>query len=253
MPPAPTVPLLKPSLGGEASRAGRFRVAAPEPGVLAPLPPGSISDRNRSRFPRGLPDQGRSPGGSPFGGLELTSLFPPSRFLRRSFGSDDGGILGRSLGFRLTAMDRSPGSADFAAPGPKPGPARKIRSRSSFLPGGGAETEVPLSAGLVLNPKVRCPACWSPTCPKAALRPMGAFEAGRFRIRKGQARSFRLAAASSAALPFASTCPAARRRPAWLRLRLWLGRLSPVAGRSSRPPRKAVMKSDSVQAQSACG
>ena len=132
MPPAPTVPLPKPSLGGEASRVGRFRVKTPEPGVLAPLPPGSFSGRSRSRFPRGLPDQGRSPGGSPFGGLELTSRFPPSRSLGRSSGSVDGGILGRSLGFRLTAMDRSPGSAGFAAPGPKPGPARQVRSRSSF-------------------------------------------------------------------------------------------------------------------------
>ena len=175
MPPAPTVPLPKPSLGGEAFRAGRFRVAAPEPGVLAPLPPGSFSGRGRSRFPRGLPDQGRSPGGSPFGGLELTSRFPPSRSLGRSSGSVDGGILGRSLGFRLTAMDRSPGSAGFAAPGPKPGPARQFRSRSSFLAGGGAETEVPLSAGLVLNPKVRCPACDFPP----ARRPTG--NRGRFR------------------------------------------------------------------------
>jgi hypothetical protein len=133
LPPAPTVPLPEPSLGGEASRFGRFRVAAPEPGVPAPLPPGSFSCRSRSRFPRRLPDQGRSPGGSPFGGLELTSLFPPSQSLGRSFGSVDGGILGRSLGFRLTAMDRSPGSADFAAPGPKPGPARQVRSRSSFF------------------------------------------------------------------------------------------------------------------------
>jgi hypothetical protein len=174
LPPAPTVPLPKPSLGGEAFRAGRFRVAAPEPGVLAPLPPGSFSDRSRSRFPRGLPDQGRSPGGSPFGGLELTSLFPPSRFLGRSFGSVDGGILGRSLGFRLTAMDRSPGSAGFAAPGPKPGPARQIRSRSSFSAGGDALTEIPLSAGLVLNPKVRCPAWWLPSCPKAGSETVGA-------------------------------------------------------------------------------
>ena len=183
MPPAPTVPLLEPCLGGEASRIGRFRVAAPEPGVLAPLPPGSFSGRSRSRFPRGLPDQGRSPGGSPFGGLELTSLFPPSRSLGRSFGSVDGGILGRSLGFRLTAMDRSPGSAGFAAPGPKPGPARQVRSRSSFFAGGVAWTEVPLSAGLVLNPKVRCPAWWLPAYPKAAWKPWALYEACRFRIR----------------------------------------------------------------------
>ncbi len=112
-------------------------------GFMAPLPPGSFSGRSRSRFPRGLPDQGRSPGGSPFGGLELTSLFPPSRSLGRSFGSVDGGILGRSLGFRLTAMDRSPGSAGFAAPGPKPGPARQIRSRSPFFSGGDAKDRSP--------------------------------------------------------------------------------------------------------------
>ena len=183
MPSAPTVPLPEPSLGGEASRAGRFRVAAPEPGVLAPLPPGSISGRSRIRFPRGLPDQGRSPGGSPFGGSELTSLFPPSRSLGRSSGSVDGGILGRSLGFRLASMDRNPGSAGFAAPGPKPGPARSVRRRSAVPSGGGAETEVPLSAGLVLNPKVRCPSWWLPSCPKAGSETVGAFEACRFRIR----------------------------------------------------------------------
>jgi len=40
--------------------------------------------------------------------------------------------------------------------------------------GGGALTEIPLSAGQVLNPKVRCPACRFPTCPKAAGKPMGA-------------------------------------------------------------------------------
>jgi len=183
LPPAPTVPLLKPSLGGEASRSGRFRVAAPEPGVLAPLPPGSFSGRSRSRFPRGLPDQGRSPGGSPFGGSELTSLFPPSRSLGRSSGSVDGGILGRSLGFRLTAMDRSPGSAGFAAPGPKPGPARQFRSRNLLLAGGGALTEVPLSAGLVLNPKVRCPAWVVSHVPEGRMETVGAFETCRFRIR----------------------------------------------------------------------
>jgi len=80
-------------------------------------------------------------------------------------------------------MDRSPGSAGFAAPGPKPGPARQFRSRSSFLAGGGAETEVPLSAGLVLNPKARCPACGFPR----GRRPTGSrwalYEACRFRIR----------------------------------------------------------------------
>jgi len=160
LPPAPTVPLLKPGLGGKAFRAGRFRVAAPEPGVPAPLPPGSISGRSRKRFPRGLPDQGRSPGGSPFGGSELTSLFPPSRSLGRSSGSDDGGILGRSLGFRLTAMDRNPGTAGFAAPGPKPGPARSVGAealpfrwrrlnRSSAFRRAGPEPEGPVSRLMV--------------------------------------------------------------------------------------------------------
>jgi hypothetical protein len=71
-------------------------------------------------------------------------------------------------------MSRSPGFAGFAAPGPKPGPARQRQSRSPGSAGGDAPTEVPLSAGQVLNPKVRCPACRFPTCPKAAWKPMGA-------------------------------------------------------------------------------
>ena len=220
---------------------------------MAPLPPGSFSGRSRSRFPRGLPDQGRSPGGSPFGGSELTSLFPPSRSLGRSFGSVDGGILGRSLGFRLAAMDRDPGSADFAAPGPKPGPARSVgaealpfrwrrRNRSSAFRRAGPEPEGPVSRLMVSH------------VPEGRWQTDGRFtKPAAFASAKGQARSFRLAAASSAALPFSSACPAARRRPAWLWFRLWLGRLSPVAGRSSRPPLKAVMKSESVQAQCACG
>jgi hypothetical protein len=49
-----------------------------------------------------------------------------------------------------------------------------VRSRSPGPAGGGARTEVPLSAGQVLNPKVRCPAWWFPTCPKAAWKPVGA-------------------------------------------------------------------------------
>ena len=119
------------------------RDGASNRGFQAPLPPGSFSGRSRSRFPRGLPDQGRSPGGSPFGGSELTSLFPPSRSRGRSFGSVDGGILRPKPPVRLTAMDRSPGPVAFAAPGPKPGPARPIRRRSAFLAGGGAKDRSP--------------------------------------------------------------------------------------------------------------
>ena len=184
MPPAPTVPLLKPSLGGEASRSGRFRVAAPEPGVLAPLPPGSFSGRSRSRFPRGLPDQGRSPGGSPFGGSELTSLFPPSRSLGRSSGSGDGGILRPKPPVRLTAMDRSPGSAGFAAPGPKPGPARQIERRSAFLAGGGAKNRSSAFRRAGPGPEGPVSGLKVSRLPEGRPEPLWALhEACRFRIR----------------------------------------------------------------------
>jgi len=71
-------------------------------------------------------------------------------------------------------MDRSPGSAGFAAPGPKPGPARQVPApkrfprrwrrwdRSPAFRRAGPEPEGPVSR------------LWLPACPKADWKPVGA-------------------------------------------------------------------------------
>jgi hypothetical protein len=118
----------------------------------------------------------------------------------------------------------------------------------------GPESEDPVSC---LGPFRRSEDLWSGTGPRRARRP--------FRFRMGASRSLppshplkgkpvlvRIAAASSAALPSASAGRQSEdgtRRPPGL----WLGRLSPVAGRSSRPRPEAVTDSESHQADSACG
>ena len=128
-----------------------------------------------------------------------------------------------------------------------------------------ARPRTSLSAGLVLDREIRCPACpfrrsedpWSGAGSGRARRP--------FRFRMGASRSLppshplkgkpaivRIAAASSAALPSASASrrseDRARHPPG-----LWLGRLSSVAGGSSRPRFEAVTENESHQADSTCG
>jgi len=126
----------------------------------------------------------------------------------------------------------------------------KVRGRSPFSAGGSAPTCVPLSAGQEPGPKpvvlpflVRYPKVPEPghfTKPAA------------FASAKGQARSIRMAAASSAARPsLRGLIVWWDKRPS--SLGLWLGRLSTVAGQSSRPRQKAVMKIESHQADSDCG
>lgn len=131
------------------------------------------------RIPRGLPVRAEALAVRRSADQELASPFPPFRHPGRSQYPGTDGILGRSLGSAWQSMSRSPGSC----------------------PGGSALTEVPLSAGQVLNPKVRCPVVRSPR----ARRPpeiRGRFtKPTAFASAKGQARSFRPAAASSAALP----------------------------------------------------
>jgi len=142
----------------------------------------------RSRFLRG-PSEAEAPSGFPAGS---PSGPKPWRFAVGGFEAEASlpalaGASGRSLRVRVR-QDPGPKPrfrlaspwavrpwviAGFAAPGPKPGPARPCRSRSFSRAGGSARTEVPPSAGLVLNPKVRCPACPVPWV-RRPLVPMGA-------------------------------------------------------------------------------
>lgn len=241
------------------SRAGRFRGAetraeAPKGQAKVPRPPGSISGRSRFRFPRGLPVRAEA---------LAVRLW---RFRSRSFSSHPGGhrrpkpLVPRPAGSKAEALvppGKSMGArpwviAGFAAPEPKPGPARPCRSRSFSRAGGSALTEVPLSAGLVLNPKVRCPACPVPPV-RRPLVPMGASRSLPLshKLKGKPAASAWRRLRQPPCLPLRSTIhPKAicRSRPG-----LWLGRRSPVAGRLSRPHPRSVTIVPAIQEESACG
>ena len=224
----------------------------PEPGARAPILRGPSGACAPSGFPAGSPS---GPKPWRFAAWQIRnrgsgSCCPADPPPKHRFRVSAGLPLAEASGLPGSPWTCVPGSAGFAAPGPKPGPARQVRSRSPFSAGGSAPTCVPLSAGQAPGPKpvvlpflVRHPKVPEPghfTKPAA------------FASAKGQARSIRMAAASSAARP------SLRGLIAWWDKRpsslgLWLGRLSTVAGRSSRPRQKAVTKTESHQADSDCG
>jgi hypothetical protein len=140
----------------------------------------------------------------------------------------------------------------FAVPGPKPGPARQIGAEARFRRWRRADRNPAFRRA---GPEPEGPVSCLPVPRARRLSvPMGASRSLPLsHPLKGKPAIVRLAAASSAALPFASSRPAARRRPAGHPLRLWLGRLSFVSERSSRPHPEAVMKKPGGQAESACG
>jgi hypothetical protein len=237
------------------SRAGLFRGAETEAEAKVPRPPGSIHrPKPLSGFPAGSPT-GPKPWRFAVGGFEAEASLPTLA-----------GTAGRSPWFRV-GRDPEPKPwfrlaspwavrpwviAGFAAPEPKPGPARPCRSRSFSRAGGGARTEVPLSAGLVLNPKVRCPACPVPWV-RRPLVPMGASRSLPLshKLKGKPAASAWRRLRQPPCLPLRSTIhPKAicRFRPG-----LWLGRRSPVAGRLSRPHPRSVTIVSAFQANSACG
>lgn len=242
------------------SRAGRFRGAetrakTPKGRSQGPASSGVHPQAEASfRFPRGLPVRAEA--------LAVRRW----RFRSRSFsshlrrappaealGSASGGIRSRSPGSAWQVHGpKSWVIAGFAAPEPKPGPARPCRSRSFSRAGGSARTEVPPSAGLVLDPKVRCPACPVPPV-RRPLVPMGASRSLPLshKLKGKPAASAWRRLRQPPCLPLRSTIrPKAdgRSRPG-----LWLGRLPSVAGRSSRPHPRSVTIVPAIQADSACG
>jgi hypothetical protein len=171
-----------PAWEARRSALGGFENSASEPGALLPLPPESIHGRSRFQVSPLAPRPGPKPWR--FAAWQIWNLRSSSRLRdpgSRSFGFAAGGILGRNLGSARRSMDRNPWSANSQLPGRNP----VLPDRSGpkpFSAGGDALTEIPLSAGLVLDPKVRCPAC-------RFLEPEGSrfrwalHEACRFRIR----------------------------------------------------------------------
>jgi len=211
LPPAPTVPSrVTPGLGGEAVRAGRFRgsdlsrgLGCRSSGVLPALARLPVSPL--------APRQGRSPGGSPLGSSG-TGVPDPAvpLILRRSIGS----------AFRQVCLWPKPlaclavhGLASWAcrfrSSRAEARSCPKVRGRSPVSAGGSAPTCVPLSAGQESGPKSVVPSVLVryPKVPEPGHLTMPA----AFASAKGQARSFRLAAASSAALPPLSPASPLRR------------------------------------------
>jgi hypothetical protein len=172
-----------PAWEAKAFRAGRFRGAVPEP---KPEPassgvPATVPKRDR-RFPRGLPDRAEALAVRRLADSEPKFVFLPWHCLRPKPLT----MLPAGSPAEARVPPGGPwteilGSADFAAPGPKPGPARPFRNRSPFPSGGVAPTEVPLSAGQVPD-RSPFPACPVPPARRLSV-PVGAFEACRFRIR----------------------------------------------------------------------
>ena len=245
-----------PSLGGEAVRAGGFETG-PEPGVLAPV--SGVLRRAEARLqvsPR-APRQGRSPGGSPLGGsrTEILCSHLPAAWPKPSLGA--GGILtAEAEGSAWQAMDLRPGPcrvrssraearscptmprsrssrlSPVAAPGPKTG----------LPPDGMSGTCVPSSR---LFPR--------PPSPKALWVQDGRFsKPAAFASAKGQARSFRLAAASSAAPPSRRFLVPGGARGPFRSGRGWEGDQPFPAFRLGHD-RKLSRESESRQADSDCG
>ena len=140
LPPAPTVPsrlVTKP--GRRGSPLGGFE-AASEPGARAAIS-GVLPKLALLPVSPRAPRQGRSPGGSPFGRSGTGVPFPTgceagaeARFHRRQ---DLPWPKPRAC---LTVHRLASWVCRFAAPGPKPGPARRFRSRSPFSAGDSAPT-----------------------------------------------------------------------------------------------------------------
>jgi hypothetical protein len=182
--------------GRRGSPPGGFE-AGVEPGARTTILRGPSGARAPSGFPAGSPSgpkpwrfaAGRSGTGVPAPATCGAGAEARCRLRQDGFG--------RSLCPAWRSMDRSPGSAGFAAPGPKPGPARRFRDRSPFAAGGSAPTCVPL-----LPDRPRAEALHLSVDPEPEGPEPGCFtKPTAFASAKGQARSFRLAAASSAARP----------------------------------------------------
>lgn len=168
-----------------------------EPGART-RPPGSFRRRGAFGFPRWLPVRAEALAvrrwriGNP--------KVPVSRlgFTRsRSPGFRFGGSLGRSLGSARQPETEVP-ACRFAAPGPKPGPARRKSAEAPFHRWQCADRS-PASAG---QGKGRSPRSRLSGSRTGVRKTDGRFtKPAAFASAKGQARSFRMAAASSAARP----------------------------------------------------
>jgi len=168
----------------------------------------------RSRFPVSppAPRQGRSPGGSPLGRPELASRSHLFGILAEAKIPEKTGSSAEASVPPDGPWAEALGPAGFRSSRAEARSCPAIRSRSSSSPVAAREPKSRFRrAGP--EPEGSGPACGLQACPKAAWSPCGRLtKHAAFASAKGQARSFRLAAASSAALPPLS--PASRPKAA---------------------------------------
>ena len=144
LPPAPTVPRRgSPGLGGEAVRLGLFRGSVPSRG-LGSRSHGVLRELALRPVSPLAPRQGRSPGGSPLGRSGTGVPIPAVTSLCRSIGRIRRVSMAEAWVSASTVHGLASLVCRFAAPGPKPSPARRSRNRSSASTGGSALTFVPL-------------------------------------------------------------------------------------------------------------
>ena len=149
---SPHCPIAK---GTKPGRRGSPRGACSKPSRSRGLRwrlPGSFRGRSRFRFPRWLPDRPEALAVRRSAVSEPKFLFPPSgdrgaEAPRLPFGGIPGRSQGSASRSRTEALDPPLRSSRTR----RSGPARQTSSRSRFPAGGGARTEVPLSAGPVLD------------------------------------------------------------------------------------------------------
>jgi hypothetical protein len=226
--------------------AGRFR-GGRRAGGSDHFPRGPSGARAPFGFPAGSPS-GPKPWRFASADPEPESRLPPSPAPKPKLGAASGRKLRPKPQPCLAVHGLASWVRRFAAPGPKPGPARRLRGRNPFTAGGSAPTCVPLLPDRHRAEAPRLSFDPEPEGPKP-----GRFsKPAAFASAQGQARSFRLAAASSAALAFA--------RPPhawWDRRPLRSGR-----GWEGSPPlpvdrlghgSEAVRESESRQGDSGCG
>lgn len=199
---------------------GGFEFHEPSRG-LGPRSSGVLPALTRLSVSPRAPRQGRSPGGSPLGssgtGVPVPAIEGAGAEARFHLRQEN---LWPKPQARLAGHGLAPWSAASQLPGQSPVLPDSEMSRSPFSAGGSAPTCVPLSAGQVPD---RNPLLSLVTHPKAS--DLGRFtKPATFASAQGQARCFRMAAASSAARAFAPLPHRLVGQEA-ASLGLWLGRL----------------------------
>jgi hypothetical protein len=140
-PHCPAAGVTKP--GRRGSPPWAFSRIGPEPGAREPIS-GVLRKLALRPVSPLAPRQGRSPGGSPLGRSGTGVPIPAVSGLCRSIGRQRRVSMAEAWVSASAVHELASWVCRFAAPGPKPGPARRLRSRSSASTGGSALTFIPL-------------------------------------------------------------------------------------------------------------